>query len=236
MKSVFAGFKKIFILYTNSRVQKRFRLLILDRHSSYFIPQFDRIYAEHNIIPLCMSSHLSHLFQPLDIGCFAVLKCAYSRFVNNLARTDYNHIDKLDFLVDYPHARIEAFQPNIIQSSFAATGIVPVSAERVLSKLNISLRIPSPPLSRPSSKSSQFTPKTPRTVAQLQKQAKMMKDLKDRRTKSPPSPLKLVVDQVLKGHYQALHHTALLVKENADLRAPNEKEKEKKTSKAHSID
>jgi hypothetical protein len=43
--------------------------------------------------------------------------------VSDLARTGYNHIDKLDFLADYPRARIEAFQPNIIQSSFAATGI-----------------------------------------------------------------------------------------------------------------
>jgi hypothetical protein len=176
-----------------------------------------------------MPSHSSHLLQPLDVGCFAVLKRAYGRFVSDLARTGYNHIDKLDFLTDYPRARIEAFQPNIVQSSFAATGIVPVNADRVLSKLNISLRTPSPPSSRPSSRSSQFTPKTPRTVAQLQKQAKMMKDLIDRRSKSPPSPLKLVVDQILKGHYQALHHTALLVKENADLRAANEKKRQKRT-------
>jgi hypothetical protein len=56
-----------------------------------------------------------------------------------------------------------------------------------------------------------------------------MKDLIDRRSKSPPSPLKLVVDQILKGHYQALHHTALLVKENADLRVANEKKRQKRT-------
>jgi hypothetical protein len=123
-----------------------------------------------------------------------VLKRTYSRFVSDLTRTSYNHIDKLDFLADYPRARLEAFQPNIIQNSFAAAGIVPVNAERVLSKLTISLRTPSPPLSRPSSRSSEFTLETPRTVAQLQKQAKMMKDLIDRRSKSPPSPLKLVVD------------------------------------------
>ncbi|KAJ5240629.1 uncharacterized protein N7469_002220 [Penicillium citrinum] len=220
--------QKIFIPHTNSRVRGRFRLLILDGHGSHLTPQFDRICAENNIIPLCMPSHSSHLLQPLDVGCFAVLKRVYSRFVSDLARTGYNHIDKFDFLADYPRARIEAFQPNIVQNSFAATGIVPVDANRVLSKLNISLRTPSPPSSRPSSRSSQFTPKTPRTVAQLRKQAKMMKDLIDRRSKSPPSPLKLVFDQILKGHYQALHHTALLVKENADLRAANEKKRQKR--------
>jgi hypothetical protein len=48
-----------------------------------------------------MPAHSSHLLQPLDIGCFAVLKCTYSHFVSNLARTSYNHINKLDFLANY---------------------------------------------------------------------------------------------------------------------------------------
>jgi hypothetical protein len=61
-----------------------------------------------------MPSHSSHLLQPLDVGCFVVLKRAYGRFVSDLGRTSYNHIDKHDFLADYPRARIEAFQPNII--------------------------------------------------------------------------------------------------------------------------
>ena len=155
--------------------------------------------------------------------------------MSDLARTGYNHIDKLDFLADYPRARLEAFQPNIVQSSFAATSIVPVDPSRVLSKLNISLQTPPPLSSRPSSRSSQFTPKTPRTVKQLEKQAKMMKDLIDRRSKSPLSPLKLVVNQILKSHYQALHHTALLVKENADLRAANEKKRQKRTRSTRQI-
>jgi hypothetical protein len=146
--------QKIFIPYTNSRVRGRFRLLILDGHGSHLTPQFDRICAENDIIPLCMPSHSSHLLQPLDVGCFAVLKRAYSRFVSDLARTGYNHINKLDFLADYPRARIEAFQSNIIRNSFVAASIIPVDPERVLSKLTICLRTPTPQSSRPSSRSS----------------------------------------------------------------------------------
>jgi hypothetical protein len=97
--------------------------------------------------------------QPLDVGCFAPLKRAYGRFVSDLARVGYNHIDKLDFLADYPRARDEAFKPQTIQTSPAATGITPFNLERVLSKLNISLRTPTPPASRPRSRSSQFTQK-----------------------------------------------------------------------------
>ena len=101
-----------------------------------------------------MLAYSSHLLQPLDIRCFAVLKRAYGRFVSDLARVGYNYIDKLDFLADYPRARAEAFQPEIVRNSFIATGLVPIDAERVLSKLNISLRTPIPPGSRLSSRSS----------------------------------------------------------------------------------
>ncbi|KAJ5240603.1 uncharacterized protein N7469_002194 [Penicillium citrinum] len=135
----------------------------------------------------------------------------------------YNHIDKFDFLADYPRARAETFQPGIIQNSFAASGLMPVDAERVLSKLNISLRTPTPPNSRPTSRSSQFTPKTPRTVIQLQKQASMLKNLLKQRSNSPPSPSKTMLDQIIKGQCVALHNTALLAQENANLRAANEK-------------
>lgn len=40
------------------------------------------------------------LHQPLDVGCFAVLKRVYGRCVGDLARVGYDHIDKLDFLAD----------------------------------------------------------------------------------------------------------------------------------------
>jgi hypothetical protein len=221
--------QKLFIPSTNSRVRGRYRLLILDGHGSHLTPQFDRICAENDIIPLCMPAHFSHLLQPLDVGCFAVLKRAYGRFVSDLARVGYNHIDKLDFLADYPRARTEAFQLHIIQSSFAATGLVPINPGQVLSKLNISLRTPTPPSSRPSSRSSQFTPKTPKTVVQLQKQASMLKELLKQRSNSPPNPSKIMLDQIIKGHYISLHNTALLAQENANLRVANEKKRQKRT-------
>lgn len=168
-----------------------------------------------------MLSHASHLLQPLDVGCFAVVKHAYSRFISDLAHRGYNHIDKFDFLDDYEHARLEAFQkPYTIQNSFAASGLVPVNAERVLSKLNISLRTPTPPSSRPSCRSSQFTPTTPRTIAQLYEQSSMLKDLLDWWSQTP-TPL---LDQIVKGCAIVMHSTALLSQENTNLRAANEKE------------
>jgi hypothetical protein len=226
--------QKLFIPSTNSRVRGRYRLLILDGHGSHLTPQFDQICAENDIIPLCMPAHSSHLLQPLDVGCFAVLKRAYGCFISDLARVGYNHIDKFDFLDNYQHARLEAFQPNTIQNSFMATGINPVDAERVLSKLNISLRASTPSNNRPSSRSSQFTPKTPRTVAQLYKQASSLKQLLKQQSNSPPTPSKILLDQIIKGHMIALHHTALLAQDNANLRIANEKKRKKRDrSKRH---
>jgi hypothetical protein len=44
--------QNLFILSTNSFVRGQFRLLILDGHGSYLTPQFDRICAKNDIIPL----------------------------------------------------------------------------------------------------------------------------------------------------------------------------------------
>jgi hypothetical protein len=182
-----------------------------------------------------MPSHSSHLLQPLNVMCFAVLKRAYSRFVSDLAHTSYNHIDKLNFLANYPRARIVAFQPNVIRNSFVATGLIPVNTERVLSKLTICLRTPTPQSSRPSSRSSQFTPKTPKTAIQLEKQASMLKELLKQRSHSPPTPSKLMLDQIIKSCATTMHNATLLTKENHDLRAANKKKRQKRTRSTRQI-
>jgi hypothetical protein len=104
-----------------------------------------------------MPPHSSHLLQPLDIGCFAVLKRSYSRLVETKMRVGINHIDKLDFLEAYPSARIEAFKSETIKNSFAAAGLMPYNPDRVISKLDIRLRTPTPP----SSRGSEWELKTP---------------------------------------------------------------------------
>jgi hypothetical protein len=93
-----------------------------------------------------MPPHSSHLLQPLDIGCFAVLKRAYSRLVEVRMRCGSNHVDKLDFLEAYPAARMEAFKSETVKNSFQSAGLIPFAPEKVISKLNIRLTTPTPPL------------------------------------------------------------------------------------------
>jgi hypothetical protein len=221
--------QKLFIPATNSRTTGKYRLLVLDGHGSHLTPQFDQICMEHDIIPICMPAHSSHLLQPLDVGCFAPLKRAYGRLVENKMRLGFNHIDKFDFLEAYPNARTEVFRPENIQNGFAAAGLVPLHPERVLSQLNIQLKTPTPPLSR----STTSVPKTPYNLKQLNKQASTIKKLLRHRTQSPPSPTNRALNQLVKGFEIALNGAAILAKENQDLRAAHEKELQKrKRSKA----
>jgi hypothetical protein len=182
--------EKLFIPTTSSRTKGGYRLLILDGHGSHLTPRFDKICEENKIIPIYMPPHSSHLLQPLDIGCFAVLKRVYGRLVEMKMRNGINHIDKFDFLEAYPSARIEAFKSEIIKNSFCSAGLIPFTPERVISKLDIRLRTPTPP----SSRGSDWDPKTPSNYVQLQKQASSIKALLRIRSRSPPSPLNSAIN------------------------------------------
>jgi hypothetical protein len=182
-----------------------------------------------------MPPHSSHLLQPLDIGYFTVLKRAYGRLVESKIRVRINHIDKLDFLEAYPLARIEAFKLETIKNSFGAAGLVPFSPERVISKLDIQLRTLTPPASRGSESSRNFTPKTPFTEKELRRQASSIKALLRTRSRSPPSPSDRALNQLVKGFRLTMQGTILLANENKELRAANEKQKQKRTRSRRQI-
>ncbi|EED19603.1 pogo transposable element, putative [Talaromyces stipitatus ATCC 10500] len=137
--------QKHFIPLTRTRTVGRYRLLILDGHGSHPTPEFDATCIENNIISLCMPAHTSHLCQPLDVSIFSPLKKSYYKHVEYRTRLGFSHIDKLDFLEAFLRARTEAYKTTSIQNGFAATGLVPLNPGRVLEKLNIQLKTPTPP-------------------------------------------------------------------------------------------
>ena len=223
--------EKVFIPATNGRTTGRYRLLILDGHGSHLTPHFDEICSQNDIIPICMPPHSSHLLQPLDVGCFSPLKRAYGRLVEDKMRLGFNHIDKLDFLEAYPQARMGAFKAETIKNSFAAAGLIPFDPERMLGKLNIQLKTPTPP----GSQSTNSAPKTPYNPKQLEKQASTIKKLLRGRTCSPSPPTKAALDQLVKGCEMAMNSAILLAKENQDLRATNEKRRQKRRRSTRQI-
>ncbi|KAF2176929.1 hypothetical protein K469DRAFT_721192 [Zopfia rhizophila CBS 207.26] len=70
---------------------------------------------------------------PLDVGCFSPLRTAYGRQVEKLIRNRFNHITKLEFL---PAFR-DAFNASITEILF--------NLDKVISKLDVRLRTPTPP-------------------------------------------------------------------------------------------
>ena len=142
-----------------------YRLLILDSHESHHSTAFKQLCKERNIITLCMLAHSSHLLQPLDVGCFSPLKKAYSCQIEYLIRSGINYITKLEFLPAFKAAYEALITRTNIHSGYQATGLVPYSPDKVLSKLGGQLgqpRTPSPDLP------SQWESKTPSNRAELE--------------------------------------------------------------------
>ena len=63
-------------------------------------------------------------------------------------RMHINHINKLEFLYGFRAAFFASITKRNIQGGFAGAGLVPHDPERVLSKLDVKLRTPTPLNSR----------------------------------------------------------------------------------------
>ena len=178
---------------------------------------------------VCMPAHSSHLLQPLDVGCFSVLKRSYGRLVEKQMSLGVNHIDKKVFLSLYQQARTEALHEKNIQSDFAATGLVPYEPDRVLSLLHVQFHTPSPQL-RPQTQPV-WTAETPHDIIELQNQAELITQYLKCRTQSPPTPTQKAISQLVKGCQLAMHSAVLLASQNDKLYIENQHQKRKRGQK-----
>lgn len=172
-----------------------------------------------------MPAHSSHLLQPLDVSCFSPLKRAYGKLIKQKGRLGYNHIDKLDFLKAYPAAHQEVFTIENIQSGFRATGLISFNPRAVLDKLNLNLGTPTPPPSRGSALILSSQLGTPYTVRHVHRKGFSVRKLLQKRSKSPPTPTKNILDELVKGCEFAIYNASLLARENCDLRSAIENDR-----------
>ena len=89
-----------------------------------------------------MPLHSSHLLQPLNVGCFAPLKQAYSKKISSLAQYSTKQIKKEAFLLAFKAAFKKAIIKENICASFRGAGLVLYNLEAVVLKLNVVLRTP----------------------------------------------------------------------------------------------
>lgn len=147
-------------------------LLIIDGHESHRSLTFQALCEENKVITLCVSLHSSHILQPLNVGCFALLERAYSKEIRVLATVHIGRIDKKAFIASFAKVFEPEFSKTNIQSSFRANGLVPYNSLVVLSKLEVEPRMPTPPAPG----TTQSNPKPPSKAVEVEAQSTLLRD------------------------------------------------------------
>lgn len=178
-----------------------------------------------------MLLYLSHLLQPLDVGCFVLLKKAYRNQVENLIYNHINYITKLEFLPVFKVAFADAITKDNIYRGFRGTGLVPHNLEAVLSKLEIRPRTPTPLVEE----DIPWESKTPSNLAKLASQTELIKSKITIHQNSSPTPINNTVDQFLKGAHCIAYQLTILRAENTALRKANEAASRRKQRKKKRI-
>ena len=194
---------------TTKRSNSRYRLLILDGHESHHSADFEIYCEENKIITLYMPPHLSHLLQPLDVGCFGLLKKAYSREIKHLIRCSITHVSKTEFFPAF-HAAFQAtMTERNIKGAFRGAGLVPLDPENVISKLDVQLQTPTP-VEEVAGPLTPWVSKTPKTVLEAESQSEYLERRIRRHQSSSLESILEALKSLSKGTKAVMHEMALL--------------------------
>ena len=119
----------------------RARILIVDGHSSHVCWPVVQFALNHNIHLIQLPSKCTHILQPLDVGCFALLQGAYERHLSNwLLKNPFSVIRKVDFLELLFSARTEVYSVDTVKNAWEASGCWPIDIERARKSLTESVK------------------------------------------------------------------------------------------------
>jgi hypothetical protein len=155
-------------------------------------------------------------------GWLLAIKRIYSDLVKVKIMLGIHYFDKPIFLELSLKTHTKTFISPNIRSGFTVIGLIPLNRSRVLSRLRVKIRIPSPipALDQPSST---LPLKTPLNITKL--------DNLERRRRNGISPIDRTFRNIVKGCQMAMHNTVLLCNENSRLRAENTRQKRKRTQR-----
>jgi hypothetical protein len=174
-----------------------------------------------------MPSYLSHLLQPLDIGCFAPMKKGYGCQADDLMRNRITHITKLEFLPCLKRAFDAAIMKDNIQGGFRGAGLVPLDPEAVISKLDVRLR--TPPL--PTIEDSPWQSQTPSNTVEFGSQSKLIREKIRIHIGNSPTSMVDALAKLSKGAEMAAHQLVLVRNQVAELQAADEAAARRKSHK-----
>ena len=134
---------------TRAKAAGRYRLLIVDGHTSHFNYDLLSYVKENEIIVLCLPSNTTHALQSeyqqgkggwsadealyiaLDVLGFSQFKRAYEEAMEERALVNESRISKGEFLVKIKGPFRKAFTKENIRKSFEVTGTWPVDRSKI---------------------------------------------------------------------------------------------------------
>ena len=195
-------------------------MIIIDGHDSHQSAEFDKYCEDNNIITVGMPPHSSHLLQPLDVALYSPLKRAYGDEINLFIKARINHITKSKFFPAFMAAHFKIFTETNIKARFKGAGIVPFDLEAVISKLDVHLRTPTPPVDC-LGVANGWESQTPSNPQQTVLQSNFIKNKISTYQGSSPTPIIDAVDHLAKGAQAMAHSITLLTKEVRTLQDAN---------------
>jgi uncharacterized surface protein with fasciclin (FAS1) repeats len=188
-----------FIEHTKASPSQPYKLLLMDNHGSHLTPYFILHALRHNVVPLSFLPHLTHVMQPLDVGCFQPYKHWHNKAVNfAIAMLEFDYTIA-SFLRDLAEVRACTFTKHTIKEAFRKSGMWP---PRVLVKAAMAkfVREKEAPLPEPKLPIL-LVPCTPKTIRQVEaKQAQLRKKTQP----SQSSPTRAAFDSLDRGTNQLL--------------------------------
>jgi DDE superfamily endonuclease len=212
---------KHFDKHTRGCAKGPYRMLVLDGHESHESAAFQDYCKTNNIIPLCLPPHSSHLTQPLDVGCFSVLKRMYGRQIETFIKAHINHITKVEFFLAFHTAYEQSITPENAIAGFRGAGLVPFNPDAVLSKLDVKLRTPTP-TGTPPIDTNPWVSQTPHNPRDALSQATLVKTRIAQHQGSSPTPTFIATASLAKGIEVLAHEVTLMSAEIRTLRSANE--------------
>ncbi len=108
---------KHFDRFSQKHQKGAWRMLVMDGYESHHTREFLSYCEDHKIIPFGLSSHTTHLLQPLDVCVFQPLKHWHSEAVNRAVQMGDETFSKVEFLAAFNEFRTKAFKESTIRSA-----------------------------------------------------------------------------------------------------------------------
>lgn len=168
---------------------------------------------------ISLPPHSSHLLQPLDVGCFSVLKRRYSQEIEVFIKAHINHITKAEFFIAFQKAYNRTMTKENIKAGFSGAGLFPYNPQAVLSKLDVKLRTPTPTGPLPTDP---WTSQTPSNPTEALSQTELVRTRITCHQGSSPTPIFEATTQLAKGTEVLAHRLTLAEARISTLERANE--------------